>query len=111
MMAIEKEFDKFFEFPTDDKSQVSSTSCKLFAAHIANLIRADEKESQWISVDDKHPERIEGSKILGFGNGYIFECEYEDGNWCNIGGDDFTHWMPLPNPPTSHGSIHQESKR
>lgn len=39
MIDIEKEFDKFFEFPTDDKSQVSSTSCKLFAVHIAELER------------------------------------------------------------------------
>jgi hypothetical protein len=32
---IDAEFDRFFEFPTDDKSQVSSVSAKLFALHIA----------------------------------------------------------------------------
>lgn len=31
MMNIEKEFDKFFEFPTENKNFVTSTSAKLFA--------------------------------------------------------------------------------
>jgi hypothetical protein len=30
---IENLFDAFFEFPTEDKSHVTSTSCKLFAEH------------------------------------------------------------------------------
>lgn len=34
---IEDEFDKFFEFDTDDKSIVLSVSCRLFAEHIAQL--------------------------------------------------------------------------
>lgn len=38
-MNIEKEFESFFEFPTDDKSQVSSTSCKLFAEHVMKSLR------------------------------------------------------------------------
>ena len=53
----------------------------------------------WVSVKDRFPERIEGMKILCFGNGYIFEAECEDGQWCNLGGDDFTHWQPLPAAP------------
>jgi hypothetical protein len=57
--------------------------------------------SGWISVTDNAPERIHGMKILCFGNGYIFESEYEDGYWVNIGGEDFTHWMPLPASPTA----------
>ena len=32
---IDDEFNRFFEFPYDDKSQVSSVSAKLFALHIA----------------------------------------------------------------------------
>jgi hypothetical protein len=54
----------------------------------------------WVSVKDISPERIEGMKILCFGNGYIFEAEYEDGYWVNLGGDVFTHWQPLPAAPT-----------
>ena len=53
---------------------------------------------QWVSVEDDYPALIEGNKILGFGEGYAFECEYEDGIWCNIGGETFTHWAPLIAP-------------
>ena len=38
-MDIGKEFDNFFEFDTADKSQVSSTSCKLFAEHVTESLR------------------------------------------------------------------------
>jgi hypothetical protein len=34
---IDKEFNKFFEFDTGDKSVVTSVSCKLFAKYIADL--------------------------------------------------------------------------
>ena len=55
--------------------------------------------SEWISTETRRPEAEQGNKILAFGNGYVFECEFDEGYWCNIGGDDFTHWMPLPEPP------------
>ena len=38
---LSTEFDSFFEFPSDDKSQVSSISAKLFAEHIAYPIKAE----------------------------------------------------------------------
>lgn len=31
-------FNGFFEFPTEDRSSVSSVSCKLFARHIAEIV-------------------------------------------------------------------------
>ena len=37
---IAAEFDNFFEFPTDDRSQVSSMSAKLFADHISEITSA-----------------------------------------------------------------------
>jgi len=75
---------------------------KKAAAEITSLrVQLAQAEQGWISVDDLWPERIEGSKILCFGNDYIFECEYQDGHWCNIGGESFTHWMPLPKPPVA----------
>lgn len=47
----------------------------------------------------QEPSREEGNKILAYG-GYFFEAECdEDGDWCSIGGDEFTHWMPPPKPP------------
>ncbi len=55
--------------------------------------------SEWISVAEKWPNAEQGEKILAYGCGYVFECEWNDGYWCNIGGDSFTHWMPRPEPP------------
>lgn len=42
---IQKEFDRFFEFDTDNRSIVTSTSAKLFAEHIAGLTVAAEREA------------------------------------------------------------------
>lgn len=41
MIDIDAEFEKFFEFPTADRSSVSSVSCKLFARHVADMVRGD----------------------------------------------------------------------
>ncbi len=30
---------------------------------------------------------------------YAFEIEWDGDTWCSIGGDDFTHWHPLPEVP------------
>ena len=38
---IDAEFNTFFEFPSDDKSHVSSVSAKLFAKHIAYPIEQE----------------------------------------------------------------------
>lgn len=40
-MNIEQEFDKFFEWPTDDKSTVSSVSAKLFAKHCVEQLEKE----------------------------------------------------------------------
>jgi len=54
-----------------------------------------------ISVKEHPPERIQGNKVLGFGEGYFFECEYDDGYWCNLCGVDMTHYILLPESPES----------
>ena len=28
-----------------------------------------------------------------------FECEFDDDFWCNIFGNEFTHWRELPAAP------------
>lgn len=56
---------------------------------------------EWVNRFEQHPEAEQGNKILAFGNGYCFEAEFDDGFWCSIGGDDFTHWMPRPDDPPS----------
>jgi len=40
-MNIEEEFDQFFEFPTDDRSTVSSVSAKLFAKYCVDKYIAE----------------------------------------------------------------------
>jgi hypothetical protein len=58
--------------------------------------------NNWISVDD---QPINGSYDWKFGdkaigwNGYAFEIEWDGDYWCSIGGEEPTHWMPLPEPP------------
>lgn len=49
--------------------------------------------------------KIDGTKILCYGDGYVFEaeCEVDDGEgyWCSVCGATPTHWMPLPIYPES----------
>lgn len=56
----------------------------------------------WISVDERPVNDTYnwsvGDKAIAWG-GYAFEIEWDGDIWCSIGGDDFTHWMPLPEPP------------
>ena len=61
-------------------------------------------ELKWLDRKVTPPTHEEGKKIIAYG-GYVFECESEDGIWCNMGGDDFTHWMPYFAPPyrVNHG--------
>lgn len=60
-------------------------------------------------VKTNQPDPEQDNKILGFNGDYFFECEFDDGFWCNIGGEDMTHWMPLPcefkNNPEKLGAV------
>lgn len=51
----------------------------------------------WRNVKEEQPDPSLG-KIWAYGEGYCFECEWDNGYWCNIGGDDFTYWMPAIHP-------------
>jgi hypothetical protein len=55
---IESLFDSFFEFPTDDKSHVTSTSCKLFAEYcVEKLGQTVEQEH----VGEIYEQQLDGS--------------------------------------------------
>ena len=65
----------------------------------------EQKNSEWISIEDKLPNHRE--QVLGFPKQYPFglirECSYEeytgqDLEWFK---EAFSHWMPLPNKPIS----------
>jgi len=59
-MNIEDEFDKFFEWPTDDKSTVSSVSAKLFAKHcVASLLETNQMLTEHISKIDYEFTEVE----------------------------------------------------
>jgi hypothetical protein len=62
-------------------------------------------QSQWISVEGGNwPEEIQGNKVIGRNGDNVFDCEFDDGFWCNIGGESMTHWMKLdPLPPKEQG--------
>lgn len=61
-----------------------------------------DKQSELISVDyipvnGSYDWKI-GDKAIAYG-GYFFEIEWDGDSWTSICGDDFTHWMPLPDLP------------
>ena len=60
--------------------------------------------TEWIDRRVKSPPADIGEKILAFGEGYAFECEFDGEGWTNIGGDYFTHWMPHPGTPFDGGA-------
>lgn len=61
-------------------------------------VGALERKTKWLDRRFYQPKEEEGERILAY-NTYIFECEYQDGVWCNSCGDDFTHWMPYIGEP------------
>jgi hypothetical protein len=70
------------------------------AERIDSLIKRNavlEKASCWTCVDEEWPNPENGN-VLGHNGDYAFECSWDDGFWCNIGGEDFTHWKPLRPP-------------
>ena len=61
---LNDEFNRFFEFPTEDKSHVSSVSAKLFAEHIAYpLEREIEQLRQRVQDLEKEPSVESGGEL------------------------------------------------
>ena len=71
--------------------------------------KSNHKKAEWINAGEVpvngHTEWVAGEKAIAIdfnsSEPYAFEIEWDDDVWSNIGGEDFTHWMPLPEPPTS----------
>ena len=93
---LRAEAEKFFEWPSNTKNHVTLTSAIIFAQL---MMQKRSPFGLWFDKETHPPKREAGQKILAYG-GYVFEVECdEDGDWCSIGGDDFTHWMPYFEPP------------
>ena len=72
---VENLFDSFFVFPTDDKTHVTSTSCKLFAEHCVQKVGKTPLTSDRIfelwrdackSVGDQGDIVTQGHKVVRF---------------------------------------------
>lgn len=59
---IEREFNQFFEFDSEDRRTVTSVSCRLFAEHIAQRAAGQEREACKAAIESCVNK-------LGFGDG------------------------------------------
>ncbi len=81
----------------------NSESIELIYKRMISASPACGGSSEWVSVFKERPQKIEGNKIWATDGDTQFECEFNDGFWCNISGSEFTHWMPLPPAPVKDG--------
>jgi len=62
---------------------------------------------RWIDANKKpvnlHNEWELGEKAIAINfdseEPYAFEIEWDGDCFCSIGGEDFTHWIPMPETP------------
>lgn len=57
------------------------------------------KQSEWISVEERLPEKSGRYLVYGSFAGMPLICGAHYDKYNGFGDDDFTHWMPLPEPP------------
>lgn len=66
------------------------------------LFDRDYRKQEWISVEDRLPER-KGSYLVYIPNEPLICCMYYDCDASVYGDNGVTHWMPLPEPPKMKG--------
>lgn len=87
----------------------SLSRCRIVAEELYCKGYRKQKEVEWISVDDRLPDKdgvfIVALEESGYENLVYFDVrQYVDGKWLNIPNKfTVTHWMPLPDPPTMKG--------
>lgn len=76
----------------------------IFKAAIAYLklqsaAPATSPDDGWRTIDSAPRD---GTSVLLYGGDWAFEAQWRDNEWYTAypNGDEPTHWMPLPNPPT-----------
>ena len=103
-MSKEK-FDEITELSDDiynSFQHIAHSDGRNLAESLYNDGWRKQKEAEWISVEERAPER----------NGrYLTHCKIEGQSlvcilyYCNLGGFNegtVTHWMPLPEPPKTN---------
>ncbi len=63
-----------------------------------NAAQTDDVGNQWISVEDRLPEKRQWVAVWNRVMGYDIDGIGDDGRWL-LTTDPITHWMPLPDPP------------
>lgn len=110
---IEEQFDQFFEFDTDDRSTVTSASCRFFAEHCieqllaviavkdealklsaavfsgeisdkSGMIKSLELLREALAIKPENVELVEVGKVKEVG-GSLFACQYSPDNGVRIG--------------------------
>ena len=102
---IRAEAELFFEWPGDDRSTVTLTSCILFADHIA-APSSPAAQDGWIPVSEGLPESATDVLVYGINHGsrsYTVAGLFS-GSWASQETEETTrfeptHWMPLPSAP------------
>ena len=101
---IRAEAERFFEWPGDDRSTVTLTSCILFADHIA--VPSAPAQDGWIPVSERLPEIATDVLVYGVNHGSasytvagLFSGSWESQETEETTRFEPTHWMPLPKCP------------
>lgn len=74
---IDAEFNAFFEFPGDDKSHVTSVSCKLFTEVMMGIARAhalDDAKAAVTALHSRVADAIFGQERHDVGHAVIDNC-------------------------------------
>ena len=85
--------------------------CSELLSHSTITSQSEERRWQDISTAPKDGVRFLATKRWSNGEWQYFECRYvvttAAPRWHNLSANDWdapTHWMPLPEPPTSHST-------
>lgn len=110
MSDIEKQIIEAYVFLRKNNQSIPDSTLD-YIKHAAlnyNKLQAEnaelKKQNQWISgLVNGHSDWVIGEKAIAINfesdEPYAFEIEWDGDCWCSIGGEEFTHWMPLPTPP------------
>ena len=84
--------DGFCEFVDEEEYFSHADECDFF-------VTGYRKQSEWISAEERLPEKEGRYLVYGSIGGMPLVCGAHYDKYNGFGDDDFTHWMPLPEPP------------